>query len=148
MPGAGTSAYGKHGCALVGLEFCSTRVSFTASLMLSVALPNPIFLAPKQSHRSTPRVPEVPSAITQQGFFFHQSCATSCPSLLSAQDSSGTLWLSLAQEVALEEGEVSGEVNTNAESSGRVASVSSKPSSGFLLKQLQALELGKVNLEG
>lgn len=50
LPGAGISAYGKHGYALVGLESSYTCVSFTASLLLSVALPNPIFLAPKQPH--------------------------------------------------------------------------------------------------
>lgn len=50
LPGAGTSAYGKYGYALVGLESRYTRVSFTAPLMLSVVLPNPIFLAPKQPH--------------------------------------------------------------------------------------------------
>lgn len=50
LPGAGISAYGKHGYALVGLESSYTCVSFTASLLLSVALPNPIFLPPKQLH--------------------------------------------------------------------------------------------------
>lgn len=113
LPGAGTSACGKYGYARVGFESCCTRVSFTASLMLSVALPNPIFLAPKQPQSiptGTGAHPEYQKSPLLQNSSSFSTKAVPRRVPCSCQHR-------VAREVALEEGEVCGQVNTNAESS-------------------------------
>lgn len=96
LPGAGTPAYGKYEYALVGLECCYTHGSFTASLRLSVAIPNPIFLAPKSPfccHGAVPCPPKLCHVVSLAPFSTGHAVAGSG----SGSGGGGGLWRSKYQ---------------------------------------------------